>query len=280
MINGVFLVALCATIALEALGRIIDPPTISNPKLIVIIGSLGLLSNIVGLFLFHGEWSRCSCLWTMTDMDVEHGHSHGHSHGEIALPADGATEALDGNKQARRERAGSMSSLYQHPAQTRAQVIETAQEFGYGRNEESTGFMGAMSPPTHHRASSQSRRNKARFNRQSNGNVIAALSGTDGAPHGDGSSSPSASTAVADSPELTPVPSRGANGKRTHAKDADHAEQGHGSHDHDHSHENGKGHDDHDHSSGGGGGHGHSHGGHDHGSMNMRGVFLHVLGDA
>jgi zinc transporter 1 len=55
LINGVFLVALCMTIALEAIGRIVAPPEISAPKLIVIVGSLGLASNIVGLFLFHGE---------------------------------------------------------------------------------------------------------------------------------------------------------------------------------------------------------------------------------
>jgi zinc transporter 1 len=54
LINGVFLVALCMSIALEALGRVISPPEISNPKIIVIVGSLGLLSNTVGLFLFHG----------------------------------------------------------------------------------------------------------------------------------------------------------------------------------------------------------------------------------
>lgn len=30
-------------------------PEISNPKLVVIVGSLGLASNIVGLFLFHGK---------------------------------------------------------------------------------------------------------------------------------------------------------------------------------------------------------------------------------
>jgi hypothetical protein len=29
---------------------------ISNPKLVVIVGSLGLASNIVGLFLFHGKF--------------------------------------------------------------------------------------------------------------------------------------------------------------------------------------------------------------------------------
>jgi len=58
-------VALCVSIALEALGRIISPPEISNPKIIVIVGGLGLLSNVVGLFLFHGmcafRSSRCCC---------------------------------------------------------------------------------------------------------------------------------------------------------------------------------------------------------------------------
>ena len=30
---------------------------VGNPMLVVIVGSLGLLSNIVGLFLFHGSLS-------------------------------------------------------------------------------------------------------------------------------------------------------------------------------------------------------------------------------
>jgi len=74
LINGVFLVALCMSIALEALGRVIAPPEISSPKIIVIVGSLGLLSNIVGLFLFHGmipllwliEWAKLMTrAWTL-----------------------------------------------------------------------------------------------------------------------------------------------------------------------------------------------------------------------
>lgn len=32
------------------------PAEISNPRLIVIVGSFGLASNIVGLFLFHGQF--------------------------------------------------------------------------------------------------------------------------------------------------------------------------------------------------------------------------------
>lgn len=67
--NGVFLVALCLSIFLEAIQRFVEPQEVSNPRLVLIVGCLGLLSNILGLFLFH-----------------EHGHSHGgghgHSHGE------------------------------------------------------------------------------------------------------------------------------------------------------------------------------------------------------
>ncbi|KAG8919914.1 hypothetical protein FRC00_010741 [Tulasnella sp. 408] len=43
LINGVFLLALCFSIFIEAIERFFSVP-----------GSLGLASNIVGLFLFHG----------------------------------------------------------------------------------------------------------------------------------------------------------------------------------------------------------------------------------
>lgn len=69
LINAVFLLALCFTIFIEAIQRLIQVQDISNPQLILFVGTLGLVSNIAGLFLFH-----------------EHGHSHGglgggHDHG-------------------------------------------------------------------------------------------------------------------------------------------------------------------------------------------------------
>ncbi|KAH3686762.1 hypothetical protein WICPIJ_002241 [Wickerhamomyces pijperi] len=70
LINAVFLLALCFSILIEAIQRIFEPAVITNPKLILAVGTAGLISNIVGLFLFH-----------------DHGHSHGgsgghsHSHG-------------------------------------------------------------------------------------------------------------------------------------------------------------------------------------------------------
>lgn len=70
LINAVFLIALCVSILIEALQRIIAPPVIENPKFVLYVGIAGLISNTVGLFLFH-------------DNDQEHGHGHGHSHGGI-----------------------------------------------------------------------------------------------------------------------------------------------------------------------------------------------------
>ncbi|CAK5267464.1 unnamed protein product [Mycena citricolor] len=67
LVNGVFLLALCFSIFLEALERFFSTPGAhlpiievaaytwlekSNPQLVVIVGTLGLASNIVGLFLF------------------------------------------------------------------------------------------------------------------------------------------------------------------------------------------------------------------------------------
>ncbi|WVW82148.1 hypothetical protein I302_104154 [Kwoniella bestiolae CBS 10118] len=265
LINGVFLVALCVSIFLEAIGRIVAPPEISNPKVIVIVGSLGLLSNIVGLFLFH-----------------EHGHSHGHSHGAIALPTDDDEDAEE-------EREDSVSELYQHPAETRAQIIETAQEFGYGQNNQLSSSLdsanGIKSPPNHHhRALSNSRRSKRNGSvssrpteiRKGSASRIPPTAGQNDTlpPVGGSASTASSATAVTESGPAALTKSKLST---SHSHDHDHehdhgnnnkllastasdAENGH-SHDHDHGH--------------GHGGHGHS-----HGSMNMRGVFLHVLGDA
>ncbi|EER25909.1 hypothetical protein D8B26_008232 [Coccidioides posadasii str. Silveira] len=66
LVNGVFLVALCLSIFLEAIQRLVEPQEVKNPKLVLIVGSWGLFSNIVGLLLFHD-------------------HSHGHTHAEEAI---------------------------------------------------------------------------------------------------------------------------------------------------------------------------------------------------
>ncbi|KAJ7742987.1 cation efflux family-domain-containing protein [Mycena olivaceomarginata] len=131
LINGVFLVALCFSIGLEAMERFFSTPEISNPKLVIIVGSFGLASNLVGLFLFH-----------------EHGHSHGHSHSHshslshedsgshahahdaVGPAIKGASAAADGEEST----SGSDSEEEQmysavgpgHPVMTRASIVRVA----------------------------------------------------------------------------------------------------------------------------------------------------------
>lgn len=97
-----FLVALCLSIFLEAIQRLFEPKPVSNPMLILIVGSLGLASNIVGLFLFH-----------------DHGHSHGgghsHSHGgtdDLAVAEEGHSHsALGGHTAAMADEGGNVADV-------------------------------------------------------------------------------------------------------------------------------------------------------------------------
>jgi len=58
------LVALCFSITVESIKRFLEPEEIKDPKLILIVGGVGLGINLVGMLLFG---------------DVGHGHSHGGS---------------------------------------------------------------------------------------------------------------------------------------------------------------------------------------------------------
>lgn len=83
LVNGVFLVALCVSIFMEAIQRLVEPQEVKNPKLVCIVGCLGLLSNIVGLLLFH-----------------EHSHGHGHGHAEVEEPVDSAEQGYSVRQEA------------------------------------------------------------------------------------------------------------------------------------------------------------------------------------
>ena len=70
LVNAVFLIALCFSILVESLKRIVETEAIHDPILVLIVGSIGLLINVIGLIIFQ-----------------RHGHSHGggghgHSHGK------------------------------------------------------------------------------------------------------------------------------------------------------------------------------------------------------
>lgn len=86
-INTVFLLALCLTIVFDAIKRFIQPEPIENVDLLLIVGSIGLGINIIGLFLFQGfhGHSHGGSSHGHSHTDNSHGHSHsdsshGHSH--------------------------------------------------------------------------------------------------------------------------------------------------------------------------------------------------------
>ncbi|GAA6062715.1 hypothetical protein JCM10212_002266 [Sporobolomyces blumeae] len=227
LINGVFLLALCFSIGMEAIARFVNYTEVTNPKLIVAVGTAGLVSNIVGLFLFHdhgghshgghshGGGSKShstpkpdSHAHSHDSSSSPHAHSHSHSHSSeptertSLLPSSPAGQgpstsassstALDEDDDEDDGEDAIEEELFVHPGELRANVLKKAHDAGYG---------ATTSGPTHKKGQ----------------NSLASI------------------------------------------------EEGHADH--------GAGHEGH----GGHGGHGEA--GHD-GNMNMRGVFLHVLGDA
>ena len=58
LVNAVFLVALCFSILVEALKRLVEPEGLKNPDLILVVGGIGLLVNLIGMVLFHGKGFR------------------------------------------------------------------------------------------------------------------------------------------------------------------------------------------------------------------------------
>jgi cobalt-zinc-cadmium efflux system protein len=53
LINAIFLLAVCLTIFFDAIELFIDAPTIEQPLLFLVVGTIGMVTNMIGLFLFH-----------------------------------------------------------------------------------------------------------------------------------------------------------------------------------------------------------------------------------
>lgn len=65
LVNATFLLALCLSIAMEALEKFMNPRLPTDPNLVLIVGASGLVVNLLGLCLFGGH--------------VGHNHDHKHS---------------------------------------------------------------------------------------------------------------------------------------------------------------------------------------------------------
>ena len=293
LINGVFLVALCLSIFLEAIQRFVEPQTVSNPRLVLIVGCFGLLSNILGLFLFH-----------------EHGHSHGGGHGHSHGATDGVAAAeeghshqtIDGHAAVVADESGNVADVL--PQSTvagwpKSDGLKNASREGPGRrsgrgskdftksDEEVSTATNSTSPLSMRRSlanGSQRRRrqnsggSRSRFSSvddihihpASFRNDIIAASRLEDIESRDGSSSDEEEAVDEENEDPTETSPLLANGSAKHAK--------HSGHSHEPSSDHGDGslHK------------GHKHNqtkeatgdGHSHSDLNMRGVFLHVMGDA
>lgn len=230
LVNGVFLVALCVTIFLDAIQRFVEPQIVSNPMLVLIVGCLGLASNLVGLLLFH-----------------EHGHSHGgHSHG-------GHSHGDEGNavKDAEEGHAG-----HDHSNAGHSHSHSHSGSNGHAEAESETTAVESPRARRHSRSASKGAVNIEDFPGPSGfRNSIIAQARLEPVE----SDAESANEeAAAEHSEVDPlVVASNAGYGSIPRQDIDHSE---------HNHRKPR--------EGGGGG------GHSHGDLNMKGIFLHVMGDA
>ena len=87
LVNAVFLLALCFSITVQALKRFVKPEPINDPKMILIVGGVGLFINVIGLVIFghsHGG-------------EEGHGHSHSQPRDQEDIKAVSSTSASQMN---------------------------------------------------------------------------------------------------------------------------------------------------------------------------------------
>lgn len=297
MVNGVFLVALCLSIFLEAIQRFVEPQTVSNPKLVLIVGCFGLLSNVLGLFLFH-----------------EHGHSHGGDHGRshgadntLSAAEEGYSHAQEfssgGHTRAVADESGNIADVL--PQNTiggwpKSSGMNSAsregtkdsprrQSKGFTKSDEDESTITTSTSPLSPRKSNTSAQRRLRQNSGSRtryssvddihihpasfrNDIIAAsrLEDIESQADSDSEDEEAIEEDEHEATEGSPLLAKAENNGT-----ARHSHHGH-SHKHGTADQDEPSHSDHKHSKPkeeNGGGHSHS-------DLNMRGVFLHVMGDA
>ena len=258
LVNGVFLVALCLSIFLDAIQRFVEPQEVSNPKLVLIVGSFGLASNILGLFLFH-----------------DHGHSHGgHSHGHgdsINAAEEGHAHEYDAEDHAVADESGNVADVLPQNRVANWPTTTTngsntpgkrSTDIAWSANKDSTprrSAPGKRTPKKHHRSRSRGYSGPEDIpvypSSFRNSIIESSRLSEESGDDADNENAPIDDVPTEQSPLLAQA--NGISGQPSKPQKDCHT---------DHKHNQPKGE--------GKGGHGHSH------DLNMRGVFLHVMGDA
>ncbi|KAF2858719.1 cation efflux protein [Piedraia hortae CBS 480.64] len=230
LVNGVFLVALCVTIFLDAMQRFFEPQEVSNPKLVLIVGCIGLTFNILGLFLFH-------------DHSHGHGHDHGHSHSHDAVKNAEEGHHSHGPDAAVADESGNVADVL---PQTRVAglskpAVEEERPTSARRKTRRTSALDEIYVNPNAFRQSIIEASRASFD---DSEAVEATGEGQDANQG----------TRTDDPLLNKVGKKASYGT---LQPVDHS-----SHQHTHPRPAAKGH------------------GHSHGDLNMRGIFLHVMGDA
>ncbi|KAL2130117.1 hypothetical protein VTI74DRAFT_6879 [Chaetomium olivicolor] len=277
--NAVFLIALCVSIVLEALTRFIDPPEIGNAQLILIVGCLGLASNLVGFAVLGGHGHSHG--------PGEHGHgehdhedAHLHAHGSDRAAEEGRVERYTDEEDVAADESGRVADLLPEAAiaRYRASISEgTPRRSGDRERPDLSERYGSRTAGSRGRRTPASGRHgrltsiddmsihPASFRQE----IIAASRTQPDDESGSDSNAEEDSAAVVDDADLaedTPLlPKNGGaqNGNgRSPSKRARRGSEIHHSHNHNKPKKPGKKH------------------GHSHGDMGMNAMILHVLGDA
>lgn len=301
LVNGVFLLALCFSIGMEAIARFFSQVEITNPQLVVAVGTAGLLSNIVGLFLFHGAFvslspsmanvaapREASCrlghnkTFANTNSNAinsDHGHGgHSHSHGGHSHHEHNHDLEAAKPKVLKPTKRHSISSV---SASDRTPLLATTPSFIPANalppiSASTSTLVQSSSASSIAETEDEEEESELERRRRLEEELFVHpgefRAGVIRAAHDAGyGSNAVASTSTAHAHDRrTSVGSKHDHSSHDHHSSAHAHAHGEGeAHDHGHSHG-----DEEAHVGGGGGGHSHE------GSMNMRGVFLHVLGDA
>ncbi|OAP63556.1 hypothetical protein AYL99_02783 [Fonsecaea erecta] len=285
LVNGVFLVALCMSIFLEAIQRFVEPQVVSNPRLVLIVGCLGLASNILGLFLFH-----------------EHSHSHGEK--EDSHEGDPVRSAEEGHGHAYADDGDTRKVVDEHGniedvlPQFRVGSFRSPERRAFTKSDEENTTISARSSNTPNRKSIANGEIHTRHRRRTSGSMGRGFGSVDNIHIHPASfrqdiiqaarleeqseSEASEEDALLTDPESPEQRQEGsANLPQSSSKNAKRfagygsiskrrksVDYNHAAHNHNQQDDGAKS------------GHGHGGHGHSHGDLNMRGVFLHVLGDA
>jgi solute carrier family 30 (zinc transporter), member 1 len=272
------------SIILEALQRFLDPPEVENPKLILIVGSFGLLSNIVGFFVLggHGHSHGGEGHDHDHDHDDEHGHEHPHDRNEASAAEEGRARAADAVTSVDGPAMDVLPHVIVARAGDGAKSPETVRRVQVDSPTLDPSEQGSRSPASRgwerRRASSlkhgrlQSIDDLSLHPASSRRNIINYIRSND-------EETDASSVEEAAMDENTPLIGNGHGEAARHGHtftNGDHKTSGHTHH---HRRDSAT-HKEHHHAKshskkrGGGGGHGHS-----HGDMGMNAMILHVIGD-